>query len=318
MEKVSILIPCFNAERFIEEAVVSALAQDYPNKEVIVIDDGSTDKSLEVLRNFDNSVRIISRENLGGNPTRNELLKLANGTWIQFLDADDYLPVGKVSQQMDWISKHPGYDVVYGAIMATYDDGTNRRFERQEVIYPDDEWAAMVSWELPQTGSPLFKRDALLDVGGWNNEQRVCQEHELYLRLLKAGKRFVGVREFDQIAHYRLWGENTVSRRSPERTYLMRLSLMESAASFMTSRGIFTDYRKHVYMTWCVLVARGLWPLNRQAAEEFYRRNKNVFPVDKIRSQFISRSFLLMIRVVGFPASEKLAVLLRSIKGRRL
>src|SRR5262249_36255346 len=142
MDKVSILIPCYNAARFVHEAVTSALDQDYPEKEIIVINDGSTDDSLSILRSFGDKIKLHSRENKGGNPNRNELLKLATGEWIQYLDADDYLSKGKISEQMTWIETHPGYDVIYGPVMVVYDNGVERKLDMQEVVYPNDEWAA--------------------------------------------------------------------------------------------------------------------------------------------------------------------------------
>ena len=83
---VSILIPCFNAERWIAQAIESALAQTWPHKEVIVVDDGSTDGSLEVIRRFDGRVRWESGPNRGGNVARNRLLELSNGEWLQYLE----------------------------------------------------------------------------------------------------------------------------------------------------------------------------------------------------------------------------------------
>ena len=71
---VSILIPCFNAEKWVAQAIESALAQTWPEKEVIVVDDGSTDASLEIIRHFDGRVRWESGPNRGGNAARNRLL----------------------------------------------------------------------------------------------------------------------------------------------------------------------------------------------------------------------------------------------------
>ena len=78
---VSILIPCFNAKRFVHEAIESALRQTWPEKEVIVVDDGSQDGSLEVIKNFGDSIRWETGPNRGGNVARNRLLELAKGEW---------------------------------------------------------------------------------------------------------------------------------------------------------------------------------------------------------------------------------------------
>src|SRR5690348_5590106 len=104
---VSVLIPCFNAERWIGQAIDSALTQSWAAKEVIVMDDGSTDDSLSIIRQFDRRIRWETGPNLGGNAARNQLLNLAHGSWIQYLDADDYLLPDKIACQMEFIETHP-------------------------------------------------------------------------------------------------------------------------------------------------------------------------------------------------------------------
>src|SRR5262245_42280315 len=95
---VSILIPCYNAERWIAQAIESALAQTGVEKEVIVVDDGSTDRSLDVIRQFDGHIRWETGPNRGGGASRNRLLELARGNWLQYLDADDYLLPDKIAR----------------------------------------------------------------------------------------------------------------------------------------------------------------------------------------------------------------------------
>ena len=99
---VSILIPAYNAERFIGETIRSALAQTWPSKEIIVVDDGSRDGTLEVARRFaSRSVQIVTQENQGAAAARNRALALSQGEYIQWLDADDLLSVRKVERQVD-------------------------------------------------------------------------------------------------------------------------------------------------------------------------------------------------------------------------
>lgn len=88
---VSIIIPCFNASRWIAETIESCLQQTYSNIEIIVIDDGSTDNSLLIIKNYENQITYQSIPHNGGNYARNLGLKLSSGEYIQFLDADDYI-----------------------------------------------------------------------------------------------------------------------------------------------------------------------------------------------------------------------------------
>src|SRR5438309_6069595 len=98
---VSILIPCRNAERWVGQAIESALGQTWPEKEVIVVDDGSTDSSLSIIKSFGDRIRWETGPNRGGNAARNRLLELASGDWLQYLDADDYLLSDKVARQAE-------------------------------------------------------------------------------------------------------------------------------------------------------------------------------------------------------------------------
>src|SRR5205807_444968 len=98
---VSILIPCFNAERFIGETVASVLSQTAPGVETIVVDDGSTDQSLQILRAFESrGIKLISQENRGQCSALNAAFAAAGGDYIQYLDADDILHPRKIELQL--------------------------------------------------------------------------------------------------------------------------------------------------------------------------------------------------------------------------
>ena len=98
---VSILIPACNAEKWIADTIRSAVSQDWQRKEVIIVDDGSTDGTLSVARSFESKfVKVVTQENRGASAARNRALSFAQGTYIQFLDADDLLAPDKISQQL--------------------------------------------------------------------------------------------------------------------------------------------------------------------------------------------------------------------------
>src|SRR5438132_11851104 len=98
---VTIGIPCYNSERWIGECVQSALQQTWPATEIIVVDDGSSDNSREILRGFGDSIQTVAAPHRGANHARNEILRRARDEWIQYLDADDFLLPEKISRQFE-------------------------------------------------------------------------------------------------------------------------------------------------------------------------------------------------------------------------
>src|ERR1043166_3833332 len=190
MALVSVLIPCYNAELWIAQAIESALNQSWAEKEVLVVDDGSTDKSLSVIRGFGDRIVWQTGPNRGGNVARNCLLEAARGEWLQYLDADDYLLPNKVANQMKALANEPAADVIFGPVTMEYCSAKGNRREQLPIPAPHDPWVLLARWHLPQTGAVLWRKQALLEVGGWKPEQSCCQEHELYSRMLIAGKRF--------------------------------------------------------------------------------------------------------------------------------
>lgn len=98
---VSILVPAYNADLWLKECLESAQCQTWKNKEIIVVDDGSTDYTLSVAKTFQSaSVKVISQDNMGASSARNAALRFAQGDYIQWLDADDVLAVDKIEQQL--------------------------------------------------------------------------------------------------------------------------------------------------------------------------------------------------------------------------
>jgi len=188
---VSILIPCYNAERWIAQCIESALGQTWAEKEVIVVDDGSTDRSLDIIQSFGDRIRWETGPNRGGNVARNRLLELARGECLQYLDADDYLFPDKIEKQVRFLKAHPDADVVFSRVIQ--ETRKNDQVLQSVSLMPDplDSWCLLVRWDLPQVGAILWRKQVVVSAGAWKEDQHCCQEHELYLRTLKAGNRFV-------------------------------------------------------------------------------------------------------------------------------
>ena len=128
---VSVIIPAYNCQALVAEAIDSALSQDHPAVEVIVVNDGSTDATIEVLRGFGDRIRIVDQANGGPPRARNAGLSAARGDYIAFLDADDVWVQGKLSAQVAHLQQHPEVGTCYTGwhVWQPSADGT---FERPE------------------------------------------------------------------------------------------------------------------------------------------------------------------------------------------
>lgn len=111
---VSVIVPAYNAERYIGDAVDSILGQDYPHKEVIVVDDGSTDGTVARLHEYGDRIRLLHQPNSGAAAARNRGLAAARGEYLAFLDSDDIWLPGKLTAQVEHLLRHSHVDMVYG------------------------------------------------------------------------------------------------------------------------------------------------------------------------------------------------------------
>lgn len=111
---VSIVIPCYNSEKYVEVSIQSVLQQSYPYIEIIVIDDGSTDASLNIIKSFEGQIKWESRTNSGANAARNRGLVLAEGDFIKFFDSDDIMEKDAVAKQVERMESLPDDAIPYG------------------------------------------------------------------------------------------------------------------------------------------------------------------------------------------------------------
>jgi glycosyltransferase involved in cell wall biosynthesis len=311
---VSILIPCYNAQQWIEQAIDSALAQVWPNKEVIVVDDGSTDRSLEIIQRFDGRIRWETGSNQGGGAARNRLLELARGEWIQYLDADDYLLPNKIANQVEFLAACPDTDVVFGPVLIEHWSKHETRRELLPILEPHDFWILLASWRLPQTGAPLWRKQAITDVGGWKVGQPCCQEHELYARLLMAQKRFAYYPSDGAV--YRQWSENTVCRRDIREVHRRRLEIEQCIENHLRDKDQLTAERLRAINQARFEIARIAWQYDRELAAELIAQVLRLDPRFSPVGVAAPARYRLMFHALGFNGTERIATCLRKLVGR--
>jgi glycosyltransferase involved in cell wall biosynthesis len=124
MPKVSVIIPTYNCAHYLEQAIESAIDQTYRDIEIIVLDDGSTDNTSEVVRRYGTAIRYIRQKNSGVTAARNHAIKASSGEFLAMLDADDWWETTKLAEQVPILDSDPQLALVYSDLRVEYDDGT--------------------------------------------------------------------------------------------------------------------------------------------------------------------------------------------------
>jgi glycosyltransferase involved in cell wall biosynthesis len=214
MTTVSVVVPCHNARQWIQDALESVMRQGIADIAIIVVDDGSTDGSGDFVGTTYPDVRLVRTEHQGPSRARNLGTSLADGEFIQYLDADDMLATGKLRGQLRELTR-TGAAVAYGDWdeLRAGPDGhfaLSRRVQREIIGQP--EIALFTDFWCPPAAY-LFRQSIVQEVGGWRADLAIIQDARLALDCALHGAQFVycpGVS-----AYYRRHSAGSVSSRDP-------------------------------------------------------------------------------------------------------
>ncbi|MEJ1932794.1 glycosyltransferase [Nostoc sp. NIES-2111] len=195
MSTVSVIIPNFNRENLIGETIQNMLRQSLPAHEVIVVDDGSSDRSVDVIRSFGSKVTLIQQKNQGPGAARNAGLAVATGDYIQFMDSDDLASRNKLESQVA-ILEREGADIVYSPWAKVRINGTHLEFEDDILqTQPIPSSKSMLEWFLSGWSivlqSCLFRRTVLDKAGQFQLNLISWEDGEYFVRLLLQNPRIV-------------------------------------------------------------------------------------------------------------------------------
>jgi glycosyltransferase involved in cell wall biosynthesis len=182
--RVSVIVPVHNRPRFVREAVESALAQDCPGgAEVVVVDDGSTDETPQVLASFGDRIRVVRQENGGPSRARNRGFREAHGELFALLDSDDVWLPGKLVAQLAALDASPACCLVHSDVDEFWDDGSARRWTRRPPVLGGDVLRALLRRNFVHTMTVVLRRGAVDAVGGFDPAYPPCEDWDLWLRL---------------------------------------------------------------------------------------------------------------------------------------
>lgn len=214
-KKVSIVIPCFNSERWIGDAIQSCLDQTYRPIEVIVVDDGSTDHSLDRIMSyvevFPDIVKAVPCTNGGPSEARNRGIAHISGSYLQYLDADDLLLPDKLAGQVHWLERHPEIDVVYGDWRYLFQDKENPPRQGDVCLMAsvkDPLEARLSGWWVPLNAFLSRAQTA----ASWDSTTLPCDDHDYWIQVAMRGHTFSYRQGCDTL--YRSYGDASFSQRN--------------------------------------------------------------------------------------------------------
>jgi glycosyltransferase involved in cell wall biosynthesis len=196
---VSILIPAFNAQKWIAETIESVARQTWPKKEIIVVDDGSRDQTLSIARRFTSrGVSVVTQDNQGASAARNHALSICQGDYIQWLDADDLLAPDKIASQMNAVDRGAGPRVLLSSAWGWFLYRTGKADFVATPLWCDlspTEWLLRKMGQNlhMQTATWLVSRELTEAAGPWNTQLSSDDDGEYFCRVLlkSEGIRFI-------------------------------------------------------------------------------------------------------------------------------
>jgi glycosyltransferase involved in cell wall biosynthesis len=214
--RVSIIIPTYNRANLLGEAVASALGQDFQDNEVIVIDDGSTDETKDLLATFrDQRLICVHQENAGRSRARNRAIAMARGEYITFLDSDDYYLPSKVGTQVAFLDANPEFGIAYMSGFCVNDDrlsyNQTYRASLSGRLYSQIAFFRPHTITLPNV---MVRKEILAQVGGFDEAMERFEDTDFLRRISK----LTWVAGIDEIGcHIRTHAGNRLDSLDPER-----------------------------------------------------------------------------------------------------
>jgi glycosyltransferase involved in cell wall biosynthesis len=178
----SVIIPTYNRAHTIERAIESVLNQTFKDFELIVVDDGSTDKTLALLKKYDGKIKLFTQNNQGVSATRNFAVEHANGSWLAFLDSDDEWLSHKLQLQFDFIQQNNNYPLVHGEEIWIR-NGTRVNPKKKHQKGGGDQFLASLKLCAISPSVAVIKKDIFLELGGFREDFPACEDYDLWLKL---------------------------------------------------------------------------------------------------------------------------------------
>lgn len=220
---VSVVVPVYNAADHLRDTLDSIFNQTYKNLEVVAVDDGSSDDSVEILKSYGDRVVVVQQANAGPAAARNLGVEKANGSWIAFLDADDLWQPDKIEKQIQGLGGC-SWSYTDSIFMGGVNDG-KRDSELNDKL-SGEVLDALICCNFIGTSSVMIRRDVFLDIGGFDRSLRSIQDWDLWMRV--AGEHPIAYLD-EPMVRYRVHAAST--SRSTRKTLPNHLKVIDKIFS---------------------------------------------------------------------------------------
>jgi glycosyltransferase involved in cell wall biosynthesis len=310
---VSVIIPCYNAGQFLAQTVESVFCQTFTDYEIILVDDGSTDNTAEVIKSFDTKVRAEFGPNRGASAARNRGTELAQGKFIQYLDADDLLRPDAIEKRVNALEAS-GADVAYSDWQRLEENEkgefipghiTARRIEH---IHPDYQIALFTDFWAPPAAL-LYHRRIVEAIGSWNESLPIIQDARFLLDAALIGGKFIHVPGVQ--ADYRVHKTDSLSRRNPAKFTLDCFNNACQVEAIWKANGGITPERQVALEKVYGYLARCYFEIDRKKFYEVLSKIHNLNP------KYIPsgpKALRQMSKFFGYEKAEEIALLYRRFK----
>lgn len=303
---VSIIIPCYNSAAWVSEAIESCLSQTYQPIEVVVVDDGSTDNSLEVINQYSEQVKVITGPNQKLSAARNKGFAASHGDYILFLDADDYISSDTIAVLVEALENHENSVSVcnWSRFMDGPDGRETLEIGEEYVIEGDLFYNRFTKWFMPPH-SILWPRSVFVRLGGWDEKLLNYHDYDLMARAILDG---VGIcRIHKGQAYYRTHSEEISSSGQISREHILsRIYFVEKLESILKEKNLLEKYAVLVGKFYSNIAANAIG-LHDDLGDLCYQRAIRLGGFQAIAG---STKHNIAIRLIGFRRKQQLANLL--------
>ncbi len=268
--KISVIMPVFNGEKYLREAIESILNQSFTDFEFIIVNDGSTDDTLEIIKNYkDIRMKIINNEkNIGLTKSLNNSIIIATGQYIARQDADDISLPNRFEEQVQYLDENPEVMLLGTSVYLIDEFG---KIEERRMILTKPNLKSFLQGNQFNHGTTMFRRKTIDTLGGYNELFKYCQDYELWIRITKNYE----VRNLRQTLYMLRCHHESIGFKSIEESTLYNLlakrmvinDLNENLVSIIQKNGIrifydYLNYNERIFFF--------------KAKANFYMRNRNV------------------------------------------